>query len=173
MYFELYLHFWDFNHLYPYKYLHSFFKKCLDLNIPNGLMMFYETVRYSPYDTQSDHPRWAVPCITTRFALSPCTLVYTCTVWPVQKLELLNTSFKLTRPRRCALKQWVISIIYIRPCIILNIWIQIIDVQASSFFYSSMGFSKVDTRSAGQQQQTQNPRSPGRGQLHLSAVGVE
>ena len=119
--------------------------------------MFYETVRYSPYDTQSDHPRWAVPCITTQFALSPCTLVYTCTVWPVQKLELLNTSFKLTRPRRCALKQWVISIMYIRPCIILNIWIQIIDVQASSFFYSSMGFSKVDTRSAGQQQQ--NPES--------------
>ena len=73
----------------------------------------------------------------------------------------------------CELKQWVISIMYIRPCIILNIWIQITDVQASSFFYSSMGFSKVDTRSAGQQQQNQNPRSPGRGQLHLSAVGVE
>ena len=70
----------------------------------------------------------------------------------------------------CELKQWVISIMYIRPCLILNIWIQITDVQASSFFYSSMGFSKEVPVS---NNKTQNPRSPGRGQLHLSAVGVE
>ena len=125
------------------------------MNIPNGLMMFYETVRYSPYDTQSDHPRWAVPCITTQFALSPCTLVYSLTC---AKTGAAQHKFQINQAETvCALKQWVISIMYIRPCIILNIWIQIIDVQASSFFYSSMGFSKVDTRSAGQQQQ--NPES--------------